>query len=407
MKVWDSIKSAFGPSQALAAEDHWLVKIVGGKTKAGVHVSHYNAITMPAVWACITLRADTHSSLPVHVFQTDGRNREIVRQHDLSDILAGNANPRMNTGTLFNTVEGHCLGWGNGYMEIQRTKSGGIAGLWPLLPDTTQPDQTFRNERGDLIYRVTIEGEQFELPSESVLHIKGYSWDGVVGISPVQQHRNAIGLGLAMEEFGSKFFSNDAKSGGFLQHPGKLSPTAKENIKDSVTKAGEGLDDAHRIKVLEEGMKYVPQTISPEDSQFLGSREFQIAEIARMYRVPLVLINSHQKDTAWGTGIEQLMIGFVQWTIRPAVQNWEQELNRKLLTPTEREQGLYIKFNLNAILRGDMAARAAFYASGIQNQWMVPNEAREKEDMNPLDGGDEPVEKMNASEVPTGTSGEL
>lgn len=383
-----------GASSSVSDESGWFVRLLGfGKTKAGVTVSHYNAITMPAVWACITLIADTISQLPLDLYKRTGRRKELITDHPIVPLLSGLANPRMGTSRWINTQQGHVLGWGNGYAEIQISNRGEPIAIWPLLPDRTAPDTTWLDERGAMRYLVTVEGKQHSVPSDRIIHIKGFSWDGILGLSPISQARHAIGLGLAMEEFGSKFFSNDAKSGGFLLHPGKLSPRAKENIRDSLTEAGGGLEDAHRIKILEEGMKYIPTTINPEDSQFLESREFQIAEIARMFRVPLVLINSHQKDTAWGTGIEQLMIGFVQWTIGPWVKCWEEELNRKLLTEEERDNGFFIKFNLNAILRGDMAARASFYEKALDPEkgWMTRDEVREKEDLNPLGESQRPV----------------
>jgi HK97 family phage portal protein len=189
-----------------------------------------------------------------------------------------------------------------------------------------------------------------------------------------------------MEEFGAKFFANDAKSGGFLMHPGRVSARARENIRGrdgEVKRAPEnpaasldaqtGLDNAHRVKVLEEGMKFISTTIPPEDAQFLGSREFQIAEVARIYDVPLILVQSQDKQTSFGSGVEQLMIGFVRQTLDPWVDAWEQELNWKLFTEEEKAQGYYVKFNMNALLRGDMKTRAEFYMRLFGVGGLAPN----------------------------------
>jgi HK97 family phage portal protein len=196
-----------------------------------------------------------------------------------------------------------------------------------------------------------------------------------------------------LEQFGGKFFANDAKSGGFLMHPGRLSANAQSNLggkkADATNPAAPlekqgGLDNAFRVKVLEEGMKYIATTIPPEDAQFLGTRLAQIAEIARMYDVPLILLQSHDGTPSWGTGIEQLMIGFVRQTITPWVSAWEQELNWKLFTDEERSKGYYVKFNMNALLRGDTAARGAFYREMFSVAGISPNQICDLEDMDPI-----------------------
>lgn len=377
------LRAAFGANQSVSSVDHWIIRALGGgKTKAGVGVSTYNSITMPAVWACQTLIADTLANLPVDVYQQVGRRKEPRPDHPAAQLLSNIGNTDMGPKVLMNAGQAHVLGWGNGYLEVERDGNGLPRQLWPLLPDRTDPEVRIRDGERELRYLTNVDGQRVPIRPANVIHIRGFTLDGIHGMSPITAARHAIGLGMAMEEFGSKFFANDAKSGGFLQHPGQLSPVAKENIKDSISEAGEGLTEAHRVKILEEGMKFVATTVSPEDSQFLESREFQIAEVARMYRVPLVLINSHQKDTAWGTGIEQLMIGFVVWTITPWVGRWEEELNRKLLTERDRKDGYYIKFNLNALLRGDLAARGDFYEKGF-GKWLTSDDIREKEDMNP------------------------
>jgi HK97 family phage portal protein len=288
----------------------------------------------------------------------------------------------------------HQVLWGNGYQEIEVNGKGEAMGLYPLLPDRTAPRRT--DDRQDVVYQTSIDGTSIDLTKERVLHVPAMSFDGYIGTSPIAVARQALGLAIAAEEFGAKFFANDAKSGGFLMHPAKLSDQAHKNLKEDHQRQG-GLDNAHRVKVLEEGMKFVQTTIPPEDAQFLGTREFQIAEIARIFRVPLVLLQSMEKATSWGTGIEQMMLAFLTWTLNPWIIRTEQEMNRKLFTQRERDAGLFVKLNVNALMRGDMAGRSAFYKSGIDGGWMTRNEAREKEDMNPLPGLDEPLVPLNMS----------
>lgn len=399
MGIWQRLKAAvYGPSESVGQHDSWLVRAIGGgKTKAGVQVSEWTALQLPVVYAAVGIIADTLAQLPLNLLRKTAKGSEVADDLPLYQVLHDQPNEHMSSFVWRNTTQHHVLLWGNGYAEIEQNNAGEAVGLWPLLPDRTRPR---KNDAGDLLFRTSIDGVQYELPADRVLHIPAMGFDGYIGYSPVSLARQAIGLGLAMEEFGAKFFANDAKSGGFLLHPGRLSTQAQANLgagdkekdgspRGALERQG-GLENAHRVKVLEEGMKFVPTTIPPEDAQFLGSREMQIAEIARLYRVPLILLNSHEKSTSWGSGIEQLMIGFVVWTIQPWLVRWEQELNRKLFTEAQREAGYFVKFNHNALLRGDMAARSQFYESGIRSRWLLPNEVREKEDLNRIEGGDEP-----------------
>ena len=390
--------AVFGQPASIGDDRGWLVRMLGGgPTKAGVEVNEHAALYLPAVYACVNRISNPIARFPLRIFKPKpGGGAEEVTDHPLS--LGLRPNPFMSSRTVRKTAMGHALRWGNGYLEIERNADGQAVGLWPLLPDRTAPIR----QGDDLLFRTNISGSQHEIPAGNVLHVMDQSQDGYRGLSQIALARQAIGMGLAMEEFGAKFFANDAKSGGFLMHPGRLSTEAKSNIRSARNAAAGGneradlatrtdpgaelerqggLTQAHRVKVLEEGMKFISTTIPPEDAQFLGSREFQIAEIARMYDVPLVLLQSHEKSTSWGSGIEQLMIGFVRQTIDPWVDAWEQEMNWKLFTAAERERGYYVKFNMNAYLRGDMAGRAAFYQAMFQVGGLSPNQVLAFEEM--------------------------
>lgn len=375
--------SRYGPPSSMS-QDGWFVRMLGGgATDAGVAVSEYGALHLPAVYACVNRISNPIALFPLKIFERkDNGGAEQVMEHPLSSKLGLRPNPFMSSRTLRKTVSAHALLWGNGRLEIERQANGTAVGLWPLLPDRT----TTRKLEDRIVHDTTIDGKTYRLDHDDVIHVMDLSHDGYVGMSQVALARQSIGWGLAMEKFGSKFFANDAKSGGFLTHPGRLSPQAHSNLRGpdgrgkaaaenpaSALEAQGGLDNAHRVKVLEEGMKFHQTTIPPDDAQFLGSREFQTAEIARIFDVPLVLLQSHEKSTSWGSGIEQLMIGFVRQTIGPWVDAWEQELNWKLFTEAEREAGLYVKFNMNALLRGDSAARAAFYKAMFEVAGFSPN----------------------------------
>lgn len=382
--------SRFGPSMSVGREDGWFIRMLGGgKTKAGTTVNEYTALYLPVVYACVNRIANPLANFPLSIVQPDGMGGWAeVKEHPMSQRIGIRPNDFMSSRTLRKTTQGHALLWGNGYQEIERNQKGEAVGLWPLLPDRTRPHR----KDGSVVFRTTIDGTSFQIDHGNIVHVMDLSHDGYLGYSQVTIARQALGMAVALEEFGAKFFANDMKSGGFLQHPGRLGPRAQQNIRTpngqraapenpaAAVEAQGGLDNAHRIKVLEEGMKFVSTTIPPEDAQFLGTREFQIAEIARMYDVPLVLLQSHEKTTSWGTGIEQLMIGFITNTVAPWVQATEQEYDWKLFTEAEREKGLKVKFNMKAVLRGDMEARAAFYKAMFE-LGMTINQILALEDM--------------------------
>lgn len=380
------VAGSFGQSQGVGSDSHWLARALGGgKTHAGASVSEYTALNITAVYSAVGILADLLGMLPLRVYQRDGERRSLVQDHPLVPALGGQANEYMTSFTLRQTSQGHASLWGNGYIEVEKNNKGEAVSLWPLLPDCTHP---YRNQSGadsGIRYRTQLDGQSFSLPPDRVVHIKSFGHDGYCGLSPIALHRQALGMALATEEFGAKFFGNDAKSGGFLTHPGTLGDDAQKRLAESMNKKS-GLDKAHRVRVLEEGMKFHQTTIPPEDAQFLGTREFQIAEIARIFRVPLVLLQSHEKSTAWGTGIEQFIIGFRSFTLQPWVRCWEDELNTKLFTASERSKGLEVRFALNELARGDLQSRAAYLEKLMQMGAITPDEVRIEEGYNPKDG---------------------
>lgn len=385
MKATSKIKKWFGGlfgfSSDVGSDDHWFLRTFT-PTHAGTAVSESTALTLPVVYSAVGIIADSVAQLPIAVMQATSDRREERREHPVSALLNLRPNAYMTAFTLRDTTQSHMLLWGNGYQQIQRVDgSGAPYALWPLLPDRTDWYNPLDLSQG---YRTLVDGKQVKIPANDVLHLPAMGFDGLRGYSPISMARQAVGLGLALEEFASKLFANDATSGGFLEHPGKLSEEAKKNIQKSMEVQG-GLTNAHRMKILEEGMKFSKTTIPPEEAQFLQSRAFQVQEIARMFRVPLFMLQDQSKDTAWGTGISQMMLGFLTFTLAPWLLRWEQELTYKLLTPQEITDGFYIKHEVKALLRGDAATRAAFYTAGLDpvKGWLNRNEVRALEDMNP------------------------
>jgi len=278
----------------------------------------------------------------------------------------------------------HLLLWGNAYAQIIRNGKGEIVALYPLMPNRMTVD---RDENGQIYYEYqvsnsdasTLNGTTVILPPSQVLHIPGLGFDGLVGYSPIAMAKNTIGMTMACEEYGAKFFANGASPGGVLDHPGTVKDP--ERIRTSWQAAFGGSQNAGKVAVLEEGMKYTPITISPEQSQFLETRKFQIDEIARIFRIPPHMIGDLEKSSF--SNIEQQSLEFVKYTLDPWVSRWEQSINRRLLTPAEKKT-MFVKFNVDGLLRGDYQSRMNGYAVGRQNGWMSTNDIRALENMNLL-----------------------
>ena len=374
-------ETLFARSSGAQDLNHWVFTSGGRTAHTGVTVTEQNALHLTPVFRCISIISEGLAQLPIDVGRKTGETRELV-SHPLDEVLNVRSNPHMSAFVAHSTRQSHVLGYGNGYAEIQRNGHGEVVGLWPLLPDRTWPETT---KSGKLIYKTNIDGETLDLPADNVLHVPGLSFDGYVGYSPIALARNALGLSHALEEFGGKYFRYETQSGGILEAPGKVSDKQQKNLTESFGAQG-GLSNAHRVKLLEGGIKFIPTPVSHEDAQFLETRQFQIEEVSRMYGVPLFMLSSETKSTSWGTGIGQMSLGFVRYTLQPWIVRTEQEYRYKLLTPAERKAGVYIKHNVNSLLRGDSEARSSYYSAALSpnSGWMSVNEVRALEELNPL-----------------------
>jgi HK97 family phage portal protein len=355
------------------------------ETPSGLSVSPQRSIQLTAVWASVRILSEGLASLPLPIYKRLSRGKERDVNHPLYRVLHDQANPLMTSFMWRETMMGHCCTWGNCFSEIESDNAGRIKALWPLRPDQTK----MRWVDGKLYYVTTLPesqgGGRVGLPAERVLHIRGLSSDGMLGYSPIREARNALGLAAATEEFGSRFFGNGAKAGGVLEHPGSLSDDAHTRLKSSWNEMHQGLDNSHRVAILEEGMKYNQIGIPPEDAQFLQTRKFQVSEIARIFLIPPHRLADLERATF--SNIEQMSLEFVIYTLRPWLVRWEQELLRCLFTETEKKTH-FAEFNVDAMLRGDTQSRYQAYHQAWQDGWLTWNEIREKENLNPIDGGD-------------------
>ena len=384
------IKSLFGFGQARdkpvdkAADAGY--SFLFGRTTSGKPVNERTAMQTTAVYACVRILAEAVASLPLHVYEyQDDGGKKLVHDHPLYYLLHDEPNPEMTSFVFRETLMSHLLIWGNAYAQSIRDGAGRVLGLYPLLPDKMDVQ---RDDRGNIYYvysRNSDENPMFKeygdirLKAEDVLHIPGLGFDGLIGYSPIAMAKNAVGMTLACEEYGASFFANGANPGGVLEHPGVLKDPSK--VRESWNSVYRGVNNAHKIAVLEEGMKYQQIGIPPEEAQFLETRKFQINEIARLYRIPPHMVGDLDKSSF--SNIEQQSLEFVKYTLDPWVIRWEQSLQRSLLLPGEKGK-YFIKLNVDGLLRGDYQSRMNGYAVGRQNGWFSANDIREMENMNPI-----------------------
>ena len=370
-----------------------------GSSAAGKSVTASTAIQMSTVYACVRVIAETIASLPLHVYQNQGEGSVKALEHPLYPILHDEPNSEMTSFVWRETMLAHLLLWGNAYCQIIRSGRSQILGLYPLLPDRMEVD---RDSAGTLTYTYsTGSGQTVKLRPEDVLHIPGLGFDGIMGYSPIALEKNAIGLGLAAEEYGSKFFSNGARPSGILTHPNTVKDPKK--LRDSWNAAYGGSNNSGRVAVLEENMSYTPISMPNSEAQFLETRKFQVSEICRIYRVPPHMVGDLEHATF--SNIEHQSISFAVHTIRPWVVRLEQAMNRALFS--DKEKGVYyVRFNMDGLMRGDYKSRMEGYAIARQNGWMSTNDIRELENLNPVseeEGGNAYL--VNGNMIPISLAG--
>ena len=360
-----------------------------GGTTSGNRVTEQSAMQMTAVYACVRILSEAIAGLPLHLYHyTETGSKEKAIKHPLYFLLHDEPNPEMTSFVFRETMMTHLLLYGNAYSQIIRNGKGEVIGLYPLMPNRMTVD---RDDKGQIYYQYlvsdsdapTMKEGTVNLKKEDVLHIPGLGFDGLVGYSPIAMAKNAIGLSIATEEYGAKFFANGATPGGILEYPGTVKDP--DRVRESWNKGFSGRN-SHKVAILEEGMKYTPISISPNEAQFLETRKFQIDEIARIFRIPPHMVGDLEKSSF--SNIEQQSLEFVKYTLEPWLMRWEQSINRALLSPNEKST-YFVKFNVDGLLRGDYQSRMSGYATARQNGWMSANDIRELEnlDLIPVEEG--------------------
>ena len=350
----------------------------GAGTASGVRVSESTALNISTVYQCVRYISDAIGQMPFFLYKEVTNGKEKAIDHPLYRVLHRAPNPLVPAFIFKKTMQAHLLLWGNAFAEIERNGAGNVVALWPLLPNSMRL-QIFNGKV--FYYYTTPEGREVQLTD--VLHLRGLSSDGLIGYSPIALHREKLGLVKASEEYRARFFANDARPGGVLEHPNQLSQPAHDRLRKNWEEVHGGLSNRHRMAILEEGMKWSDTGMPPNDAQFIEGEEFTKADIAAIYGVPPYKIGLLKPGTVSFASVEQQAIDSVVDCIAPWVVCWENCCDLVLLTPSE--QRLYFtKFSMQGLLRGDSAARASFYNSLFQIGVFSINDILQLEDRNTI-----------------------
>jgi len=357
-------------------------RVVGGvETAAGVNVTPDSAMSIMAVMCAVRIFSETVGSLPLHTYRSLDRGKEKALEHWLYPLLHDQPNPEQTSLEWRETMQAHLLLRGNAYSEIQRDGGGKVVALWPLHPDRVSVER--QDPLGPLSYVILLpkSNQRIRLAKERVFHLRGLSSNGVTGFSPIFLAAQAIGLAAAAQEYGARLFKNDSRPGGYLRHPKTMSKVAYERLKTGWLEAHQGLTQAHRMAILEEGTEWQQVGINPDDAQFLESRKFSVTEVARMFNLPPHMLKD--LDRATFTNIEHQGIEFVVYSLRPYLVRWEQRILMDLVPPQDRRT-IFARFLVEGLLRGDIKSRYDAYRLAKGDGWLNANEIRELEDMNPI-----------------------
>ena len=362
-------------------------------SSTGKSVTVETALNFTAVYACLKVISETVAQISIDVYKKTDNGSETDTNNPIQKIVHSSPNKIMTSAIFFEALTVNILTHGNGFALIKRNNKMVVTSL--LLLDPAKVQVSVAEDGEELFYK--IEGHEKHYPSADIIHIPAMSFNGMLGKSPLKVHAEAVGLGLAEQEFAARYFANGAVVSGVITRPGTMDMTAAEKLRKSWNKVYGGLKNSHRTAVLDAGMDYKQIGIDPEKSQLIESRKFSIQEISRIYRVPLHMISDLDKAT--NNNIEHQSLEFAKYTMMPWLRKIEQELNRKLFKT--KDVGItYVRFNVESLMRGDIKSRAEFYVKMIQNGVMSPNETRQLEGMNKREGGDIYLTPMNLTTNP-------
>lgn len=367
--------------------------IDGPANASGKRVTEKSALTFSAVWRCTALISGVSSALPLHMYR-DGTHDRVTSQ------LLKNPHPELTALELWRLTYVHKALWGNAYVQKVRDQGGRLRELWPITPDRVRVDRvkpTEANPSGKLFDVVDDWGVHHARTPREILHLPGMGYDGICGVSPVRAAQQAIGLGLAAEEYGARLFGSGNLMSGILQTEQRLTADQADALKQRWKAKMSGLDKSHEVAVLDSGASFQQVSMPAKDSQFLESRTFEVEEIGRWFGVPHFLLGLTAKSTSWGTGLEQQAIGWVKFDLHPTwLAPTEQRVTKELLGPS-----VEARYKIEGLLRGDSAARSQFYNVMRQVGAFSANDIRDLEDLPPIPDGDVYLQPMNM--VPLGS----
>lgn len=353
---------------------------------------------LATVWSCVRLISETVSTLPFILYRSGPDGSRTVAQDDPLYRLLHDAPNADHTAVEFweGVVLSLCL-WGNAYARKEMMGDRLVA-LTPMQCDRVT---VRRNREGarEYVYRNALTLRQEVLSEDDVFHVRGFGGAGDMGLSPISFARQSLGTAMAADELAGSMFSNGARASGALTVDQVLTPEQRQQVRDNILDPMIGSKNAGGVMVLEAGMKFVPMSMTPEDSQFLQTRAFHVEEMCRWFRMPPGLIGHTEKSSSLPTAWEGQMISFLTLTLRPYLQRIEQAVSRALI-PAGKRRELKAEFAVEGLLRADSQARATFYQLMVQNGLMTRNEVRRKENLPPLDGGDELT--VQSQNVPLG-----
>jgi len=376
------------PSTSLSNPAAWLTGLFG-TSKTGVQVSEDNALTFSAVYAAVRIISETIASIPLNVYVHDGETRVIAREHPIQKLLAHTPNTVSSSFTFRESMAANLVLHGNAYAKIEFNAAGRPISLTPLNPMLVE----VKIVDGEKVY---VFNEKKTYLDYEVVHVVGLSFNGLTGKSPLTVAREAVAIGLAAQEYGARFYSNGANTGGIITAPGRLSIDAINRLKQSWNRANGGLSNSHGTAILEEGMKYEKIGLDPEAAQFLQSRKFQVNEIARIFRIPPSYL-ADLENSSTRANVEQQAIQFVRDCVTPYVRRFEVEFNRKLFR--EDEPNYYAYFTMEGLMRGDLQGRYQAYATARQWGWLSVNDIRDLENLNPVEGGNVYLQPLNMAQA--------
>ena len=369
-----------------------IITLGGEPSDSGIIINEKTALQSSAVYSCIQVIAETIGSLPIFVYRRTEDGRVIAREHPAFRLLHEAPNEQMTRSVFIECLVGQVLSYGNALAFIDKENERPTA-VYPLNPATTKPTR----HNGILKYEVSIEGQSRLLDPSQVIHIPGFTFNGVWGLSPIQNAQRTIGLSIAADKFGAKWFASGSQQSGILTHPQRLSDQARENLRESLNRKHQGLDNAFKFLILQEGMTFTPLTIPQEQAQFIETRKYQLRDICRLFRVPPHLVADLEGGASFAS-IEHQGISFYQNTIRPWVVKFEQEFTRKLIQESEKPD-YYAEFEIAALLRGDQQSQDESFAAGLNNGWYSINEVRRMKNLPQIVGGDLHYRPLNMAAV--------